>query len=135
MFRKNNDLLNSVLFLSSSFFSEITLYIYDIWIVIFLYQRGAVELSGFFISQLLPAVLMLFFGVTIDKFDRKKVLIITKVFRIIMVILLLTNQSTMAIYAITFILSFFTRSRFYGRQHSHDTNGRKQKYCKTFVSN
>ena len=69
----NKEFKNIILLIVSSFFSNISNYIFDIGILIYLYDstKSPSVISGYFISQLLPVFLLLFLGGTIDKFNKK----------------------------------------------------------------
>lgn len=88
------------------FLSGFVGYLYDISVVIYLFsERGSTAmLSGFFISRILPALLILFTGITIDKYDKKKLLMLTYLIRIGLFILLFTHKSYIAIFVTTFML-------------------------------
>ena len=68
--------------------------------------KSTALISGVFISQLLPAFLILVIGRTIDIFDKKKLIILCKACRIILFFVLLVNRSTITIYIVSFLLSF-----------------------------
>lgn len=104
----SNSKRNMILIILSSFISELADYIFDIGIIIYLYKstKSTALISGVFISQLLPAFLILVIGRTIDIFDKKKLIILCKACRIILFFVLLVNRSTISIYIVSFLLSF-----------------------------
>lgn len=103
----NRDNKNLILFLVSLFFSEIAIYIFDIGIIIYLYKstESSAILSGFFISQLLPAFIVLFTGATIDKYNKRHLMIFSKFARILLFILLLFSKEIIIIYFVSFMLN------------------------------
>ena len=80
-------------------------YIFDIGIVIYLYQKNQSlqEVGGFFIAQLLPAILVLFSGEIIDYFQSKNVLIISNLCKILIFISIIFVKNIWFIYCVTFI--------------------------------
>lgn len=103
----NKEKQNIFLLIISSFFSNIASYIFDIGILIYLYDntKSASIVSGYFISQILPAFLVLFFGITIDKYNKKNLVIITTLIRIGLLILVIFNKNFIIIYLISFMLN------------------------------
>lgn len=99
---------NMGIIIITSFISELADYIFDIGIIIYLYKatKSTALISGVFISQLLPAFLILLIGKTIDTFDKKKLIILCKAFRILLFGILLLNRSVVVIYLVSFFLSF-----------------------------
>ncbi|NLU52495.1 MAG: MFS transporter [Clostridiaceae bacterium] len=98
---------NIIFLLLSSFLSGIGNYIFDIGIIIYLYDEtaSAAIISGFFISQLLPAFIILFTGITIDKLNRKYLVIFCRLVRILLFILLLLSKKIIVIYFVSFMLN------------------------------
>lgn len=103
----NKEFKNIILLIVSSFFSNISNYIFDIGILIYLYDstKSPSVISGYFISQLLPVFLLLFLGGTIDKFNKKYLVIITIILRLFFLILILINKNMFIIYLTSFILN------------------------------
>lgn len=82
-------------------------YIYDIGIVIYLYDRteSAAVISGFFVAQLLPTFFLVWFGKTIDRYNKKHLMILCNVTKAVLFLLLLVSSSLTCIYLVTFFMN------------------------------
>lgn len=79
-------------------------YVYDIGIVIYLFQEteSVAVIGGFFVSQFLPALIILVSGGIIDKYNKKILMIISNLVKAILMVCLLFNRDIGCIYAVTF---------------------------------
>lgn len=87
---------------------ECAIYILDIGILVYLYDntKSGFVVSGFYVSQLLPAGIVVFLGIIIDKY-RKKILLSLCYFTISLFLgVLLWNKSVVMILAITIAMNF-----------------------------
>ena len=98
---------NFIFFLISNTISSLGDYIYDIAIIVYLYQEtgSSLVLGSFFIFQFVPTLIFTpFIGTLIDKLDKKKIIIFTNILRGLTLITLLFNISTQTIFLTTLIL-------------------------------
>ena len=75
---------NFIFFLISNTISSLGDYIYDIAIIVYLYQEtgSSLVLGSFFIFQFVPTLIFTpFIGTLIDKLDKKKIIIFTNILR------------------------------------------------------
>lgn len=86
-------------------FMSFSSYLFDIGIVIYLYQgsQSLDVVGGFFIAQLLPAILVLISGELIDYFQSKYLLVWSNILKILLFISLLFIKKIWLIYVITFV--------------------------------
>ena len=65
----------------AKFLSGFASYIYDIGVVIYLFQEteSVTVIGGFFVAQLLPAFLILVIGGIIDKYNKKVLMIFSNI--------------------------------------------------------
>lgn len=101
----------------AKFLSGFADYVYDVGIVIYLYDKtGSVAvIGGFFVSQFLPAFIMMVTGGIIDKYNKKMLMIISNFIKGAIFCVLLSNKSIWAIYLITFFINLmleFERSTY-----------------------
>lgn len=88
----------------AKFLSGFASYIYDIGVVIYLFQEteSVTVIGGFFVAQLLPAFLILVIGGIIDKYNKKVLMIISNIVKAVLMACLLINRDIWCIYAVTF---------------------------------
>lgn len=98
---------NLILLAMAKFTSGFASYIYDIGIVIYLFdQTGSVAvIGGFFIAQLFPAFLILLAGSIIDRYNKKSLMVWSHMIKAASFILLLIDRSIISIYLVTFIMN------------------------------
>ena len=104
---KLSDNKNLIFLASAKYLSVYASYIYDVGIVIYLFSNTqSVEvIGGFFVSQLLPAIIILFTGKIIDQNDKKKLLVVANLFKSFIFLLLLFSQNIWIIYLVTFLMN------------------------------
>lgn len=83
-------------------------YLYDIGIVIYLFDEteSVAAVGGFFVAQLLPAILILLSGGIIDRYNKKKVAITCCLMKAALFMLLGCNRNIWFIYIVTFFFNF-----------------------------
>lgn len=88
----------------AKFLSGFAGYIYDIGIVIYLFQEteSVAVIGGFFVAQFLPAFIILVIGGIIDKYNKKVLMIISNIAKTVLMVCLLFNRDIWCIYAVTF---------------------------------
>lgn len=98
---------NLILLASAKFISGFAAYIYDVGIVIYLFeQTGSVTvIGGFFVSQLLPAFVILLTGSVIDRYNKKNLIVLSHFMKAAAFIILLFDRSVFSIYFVTFIIN------------------------------
>lgn len=92
---------------AAKFFSGFASYIYDIGIVIYLFdQTGSVAVvGGFFIVQLFPAFVILLVGSVIDRYNKRNLMVWSHFIKAGAFLLLLLDRSILSIYVVTFIMN------------------------------
>lgn len=92
---------------AAKFFSGFASYIYDIGIVIYLFdQIGSVAVvGGFFIVQLFPAFVILLVGSVIDRYNKRNLMVWSHFIKAGAFLLLLLDRSILSIYVVTFIMN------------------------------
>lgn len=97
------------LFLMSlaKFLSGFAGYIYDIGIVIYLFSqtKSVAVIGGFFISQFLPALIILFTGKLIDTHNQKMLIFLSNLAKAAVFFLLLFEANIVFIYVATFFMN------------------------------
>lgn len=97
------------LFLMSlaKFLSGFAGYIYDIGIVIYLFSqtKSVAVIGGFFISQFLPALIILFTGKLIDTHNQKMLMFLSNLAKAAVFFLLLFEANIVFIYVATFFMN------------------------------
>ena len=97
------------LFLMSlaKFLSGFAGYIYDIGIVIYLFSqtKSVAVIGGFFISQFLPALIILFTGKLIDTHNQKMLMFLSNLAKAAVFFLLLFEENIVFIYVATFFMN------------------------------
>lgn len=97
------------LFLMSlaKFLSGFAGYIYDIGIVIYLFSqtKSVAVIGGFFISQFLPALIILFTGKLIDTHNQKMLMFLSNLAKAAVFFLLLFETNIVFIYVATFFMN------------------------------
>ncbi len=88
----------------AKFLSGFAGYIYDIGIVIYLFEEteSVAVIGGFFVAQFLPAFIILVIGGIIDKYNKKALMIISNIAKTVLMGCLLFNRDIWCIYAVTF---------------------------------
>lgn len=91
----------------AKFLSGFAGYIYDIGIVIYLFSRtqSVAVIGGFFISQFLPALIILFTGKLIDTHNQKILMFLSNLAKVAVFFLLLFEANIAFIYVVTFIMN------------------------------
>lgn len=99
---------NLILLAAAKLLSGFAGYIYDIGIVIYLFgeTQSVAVIGGFFISQLLPAFIILLSGGIIDKFNKKNLIICSNLAKVVIFLFLMMNRNLYAIYIATFFFNF-----------------------------
>lgn len=102
--RKNRNLF---LLCLTKFLSGFAGYIYDIGIVIYLFQKteSVAVIGGFFVSQFLPAFIILMTGGIIDRYNKKFLMIFSNAVKAVLMLILLLNQEIWCIYIVTFLMN------------------------------
>lgn len=100
----NQNRKNLCLISLAKFLSGFAGYIYDIGIVIYLFQEteSAAVIGGFFVSQFLPAFIILVTGGIIDKYNKKTLMVISNLAKAALMVGLLFNRNIWCIYVVTF---------------------------------
>lgn len=100
----NQNSKNLCLISLAKFLSGFAGYIYDIGIVIYLFQEteSAAVIGGFFVSQFLPAFIILVTGGIIDKYNKKTLMVISNLAKAALMVGLLFNRNIWCIYVVTF---------------------------------
>lgn len=100
----NQNRKNLCLISLAKFLSGFAGYIYDIGIVIYLFQEteSAAVVGGFFVSQFLPAFIILVTGGIIDKYNKKTLMVISNLAKAALMVGLLFNRNIWCIYVVTF---------------------------------
>ena len=100
---KKNLVLLSVAKLLSGFSS----YIYDVGIVIYLFEetQSVAAIGVFFICQLLPAFIILLSGQVIDCYNKKKLIIYSNIGKCVIFLFLILNRNIGTIYICTFLFN------------------------------
>lgn len=98
---------NLFLLCVTKFLSGFAGYIYDIGIVIYLFQKteSVVVVGGFFVSQFLPAFIILMTGGIIDRYNKKILMILSNTAKAVLMLILLLNQGIWCIYIVTFLMN------------------------------
>lgn len=104
---KKTDRRNLILLAIAKYISGFASYIYDVGIVIYLFSSTqSVEIiGGFFVSQLLPAIIILFTGKVIDTHSKKKLLAAANLLKSVIFVMLLFSRNIWVIYAVTFLMN------------------------------
>lgn len=91
----------------AKFLSGFAGYIYDIGIVIYLFSQtqSVAVIGGFFISQFLPALIILFTGKLIDTHNQKMLMFLSNLSKVAVFFLLLFEANIVLIYVVTFIMN------------------------------
>ena len=91
----------------TKFLSGFAGYVYDVGIVIYLYNmtESVAVIGGFFVSQFLPAFVMLMLGEMIDRYNKKRLMIISGFIKAAICLVLLNNRSVWSIYLTTFLMN------------------------------
>lgn len=100
----NQNRKNLCLISLAKFLSGFAGYIYDIGIVIYLFQEteSAAVIGGFFVSQFLPAFIIFVMGGIIDKYNKKTLMVISNLAKAALMVGLLFNRNIWCIYVVTF---------------------------------
>lgn len=103
--KQNN--INLFLLCLTKFLSGFAGYIYDIGIVIYLFQEteSVVAIGGFFVSQFLPAFIVLIMGGIIDKYNKKYLLFFSNITKVVLMLFLLFNRDIWSVYFVTFFMN------------------------------
>lgn len=91
----------------TKFLSGFAGYIYDIGIVIYLFEKteSVAVIGGFFVSQFLSAFIILMTGGIIDRYNKKILMIFSNAAKAILMMLLLINRDVWSIYLVTFLMN------------------------------
>lgn len=91
----------------AKFLSGFAGYIYDIGIVIYLFSqtKSVAVIGGFFISQFLPALIILFTGKLIDTHNQKMLMFLSNLAKAAVFFLLLFEANIVFIYVATFFMN------------------------------
>lgn len=91
----------------AKFLSGFAGYIYDIGIVIYLFSqtKSVAVIGGFFISQFLPALIILFTGKLIDTHNQKMLMFLSNLAKVAVFFLLLFEANIVFIYVATFFMN------------------------------
>lgn len=91
----------------AKYLSGFASYIYDVGIVIYLFfnTQSVGVVGGFFVSQLLPAIIILFTGKVIDSHSKKKLMAMANFLKGLIFVLLLFSQNIWVIYLVTFLMN------------------------------
>lgn len=91
----------------AKFLSGFAGYIYDIGIVIYLFSqtKSVAAIGGFFISQFLPALIILFTGKLIDTHNQKMLMFLSNLAKAAVFFLLLFEANIVFIYVATFFMN------------------------------
>ena len=98
---------NLLLMSLAKFLSGFAGYIYDIGIVIYLFSqtKSVAVIGGFFISQFLPALIILFTGKLIDTHNQKMLMFLSNLAKAAVFFLLLFEANIVFIYVATFFMN------------------------------
>ena len=98
---------NLLLMSLAKFLSGFAGYIYDIGIVIYLFSqtKSVAAIGGFFISQFLPALIILFTGKLIDTHNQKMLMFLSNLAKAAVFFLLLFEANIVFIYVATFFMN------------------------------
>ena len=98
---------NMFLLSLAKFLSGFAGYIYDIGIVIYLFSqtKSVAAIGGFFISQFLPALIILFTGKLIDTHNKKMLMFLSNLAKAAVFFLLLFEANIVFIYVATFFMN------------------------------
>lgn len=98
---------NMFLLSLAKFLSGFAGYIYDIGIVIYLFSqtKSVAAIGGFFISQFLPALIILFTGKLIDTHNQKMLMFLSNLAKAAVFFLLLFEANIVFIYVATFFMN------------------------------
>lgn len=104
---KQFDRKNLVLLAVAKYLSGFASYIYDVGIVIYLFSntQSVGVVGGFFVSQLLPAIIILFTGKMIDSHSKNMLMAAANLLKGLIFVLLLFSQSIWVIYLVTFFMN------------------------------
>lgn len=106
--KENMSIYKNLTMLSTAkFLSGFAGYVYDVGIVIYLYNmtESVAVIGGFFVSQFLPAFVMLMLGEMIDRYNKKRLMIISGFIKAVICLVLLNNRSVWSIYLTTFLMN------------------------------
>lgn len=94
----------------AKFLSGFAGYIYDIGIVIYLFSqtKSVAAIGGFFISQFLPALIILFTGKLIDTHNQKMLMFLSNLAKAAVFFLLLFEANIVFIYVATFFMNLLS---------------------------
>lgn len=103
-----SEVKNLVMLSSAKLLSGFACYIYDVGIVIYLYEKtqSVAIIGGFFVSQLLPAFIILLSGQLIDKYNKKNLIVFSNLAKGGILLILLFNRNIWSIYMATFLFNF-----------------------------
>lgn len=90
--KENMSIYKNLTMLSTAkFLSGFAGYVYDVGIVIYLYNmtESVAVIGGFFVSQFLPAFVMLMLGEMIDRYNKKRLMIISGFIKAVICLVLL----------------------------------------------
>lgn len=89
------------------FLANFSMYIYEVGVLIFLYEKTSslAAVSGFFVSQIVPALFVMIMGGTIDRIDNRRLMVIYNIFKIIALMFILFNKSIPIVLCVTFVLN------------------------------
>ena len=78
---------NLWLLVIARFFGEFASYIFDVGVLIYLYSEteSMAVVSGFFLTQILPALFTMFFGKYIDKYRKNRIVCLLNISKVISV--------------------------------------------------
>lgn len=98
---------NLMLLAVAKFLSGFAGYIYDVGIVIYLYEQTGSEtvIGGFFIAQLFPAFITFLAGAVIDRYNKRNLMVCSQFMKAAAFLLLLFDRSIWSIYFVTFIIN------------------------------
>ena len=104
---KHFDQKNLIFLAMAKYLSGFASYIYDVGIVIYLFSntQSVGIVGGFFVSQLLPAIIILFTGKVIDSHSKKKLMAMANLLKGLIFALLLFSQNIWVIYLVTFLMN------------------------------
>ncbi len=104
---KHFDQKNLIFLAMAKYLSGFASYIYDVGIVIYLFSntQSVGIVGGFFVSQLLPAIIILFTGKVIDSHSKKKLMAMANLLKGLIFVLLLFSQNIWVIYLVTFLMN------------------------------
>lgn len=99
---------NLWLLVIARFFGEFASYIFDVGVLIYLYSEteSMAVVSGFFLTQILPALFTMFFGKYIDQYRKNRIVCLLNISKVICMSLFLLNKQFYTILIINFVLSW-----------------------------